>query len=125
MKISAALFVGTACCALAISGCGYSLRQDMANQPYNRPLSPSDFFADGRSERPLIDNTVAHGAPENDVYNVAKDYAGYPLPVNDKLLQRGEGRYKIFCCIMLIPIFARSRFINTDADVALAYGRIF
>jgi mono/diheme cytochrome c family protein len=97
MKISAALFVGAACCTLAISGCDYSLRQDMANQPYNRPLSPSDFFADGRSERPLIENTVAHGAPENDVYNVAKDYAAYPLPVNEKLLQRGQDRYKIFC----------------------------
>jgi mono/diheme cytochrome c family protein len=97
MKTSAALFAGVAWCALAISGCNYSLRQDMANQPYNRPLSPSDFFADGRSERPLIENTVAHGAPGNDVYNVAKDYSGYPLPVNEKLLQRGEGRYKIFC----------------------------
>jgi mono/diheme cytochrome c family protein len=97
MKISAALFAGAACCTLAISGCDYSLRQDMANQPYNRPLSPSDFFADGRSERPLIENTVAHGAPENDVYNVAKDYAAYPLPVNEKLLQRGQDRYKIFC----------------------------
>ena len=97
MKISAALFAGAACCVLAISGCDYSLRQDMANQPYNRPLSPSDFFADGRSERPLIENTVAHGAVGNDVYNVAKDYAGYPLPVNEKLLQRGEERYKIFC----------------------------
>jgi mono/diheme cytochrome c family protein len=97
MKISAALFAGAACCTLAISGCDYSLRQDMANQPYNRPLSPSDFFADGRSERPLIENTVAHGAPENDVYNVAKDYAAYPLPVSEKLLQRGQERYKIFC----------------------------
>jgi hypothetical protein len=97
MKISAALFVGVAWCTLAISGCDYSLRQDMANQPYNRPLSPSDFFADGRSERPLIENTVAHGAPENDVYSVAKDYTGYPLPVNGKLLQRGQDRYKIFC----------------------------
>jgi len=97
MKISAALFAGAACCVLAISGCNYSLRQDMANQPYNRPLSPNDFFADGRSERPLIENTVAHGAPENDVYNVAKDYAAYPLPVNEKLLQRGQDRYKIFC----------------------------
>ena len=97
MKISAALFAGAACCTLAISGCDYSLRQDMANQPYNRPLSPSDFFADGRSVRPLIENTVAHGAPENDVYNVAKDYAAYPLPVNEKLLQRGQDRYKIFC----------------------------
>jgi Cytochrome C oxidase, cbb3-type, subunit III len=97
MKISAALFAGAAWCALAISGCDYSLRQDMANQPYNRPLSPSDFFADGRSERPLIENTVAHGAIGNDLYNVAKDYAGYPLPVNEKLLQRGQDRYKIFC----------------------------
>ncbi len=97
MKISAALFAGVACCALTISGCDYSLRQDMANQPYNRPLSSSDFFADGRSERPLLENTVAHGALENDVYNVGKDYAGYPLPVNEKLLQRGQERYKIFC----------------------------
>jgi mono/diheme cytochrome c family protein len=97
MKISAALFAVAACCTLAISGCDYSLRQDMANQPYNRPLSPNDFFADGRSERPLIENTVAHGAPENDVYNVAKDYAAYPLPVNEKLLRRGQDRYKIFC----------------------------
>jgi mono/diheme cytochrome c family protein len=97
MRISAAWFAGATCCALAISGCDYSLRQDMANQPYNRPLSPSDFFADGRSERPLLENTVAHGAVGNDVYSVAKDYAGYPLPVNEKLLQRGEERYKIFC----------------------------
>jgi hypothetical protein len=97
MKISAALFAGVALCTLTISGCDYSLRQDMANQPYNRPLSPSDFFADGRSERPLIENTVAHGAVGNDVYSVGKDYAGYPLPVNEKLLQRGEERYKIFC----------------------------
>jgi mono/diheme cytochrome c family protein len=97
MKISAALFAGVAWCTLTISGCDYSLRQDMANQPYNRPLSPSDFFADGRSERPLIENTVAHGAIGNDVYSVAKDYAGYPLPVNEKLLRRGQDRYKIFC----------------------------
>lgn len=97
MKTSAALFAGVAWFTLAISGCDYSLRQDMANQPYNRPLSPSDFFADGRSERPLIENTVAHGAVGNDAYNVAKDYAAYPLPVNEKLLQRGQDRYKIFC----------------------------
>ncbi len=97
MKISVPLFVGVACCALAISGCDYSLRQDMANQPYNHPLSPSDFFPDGRSERPLIENTVPRGAVENDVYSVAKDYAGYPLPVNEKLLRRGQDRYKIFC----------------------------
>src|SRR5262249_1624321 len=76
-----------------------ALRQDMATQPKNRPLSPSDFFSDGRSERPLIENTVAHGAIDNDVYNVPKDFAGFPpvVKVNEKLLARGQDRYKIFC----------------------------
>jgi hypothetical protein len=74
-----------------------ALRQDMADQPKNRPQSPSEFFADGRSERPLVENTVAHGAIDNDVYNVSKDYTGFPIPVNQKLLERGEDRFKVFC----------------------------
>jgi len=34
---------------------------------------------------------------ENDKYNVSKEYAGFPLPVDQKLLERGEDRYKVFC----------------------------
>ena len=100
MKISASLMPAVmivALCALSLSGCDMALRQDMADQPKNRPLSPSEFFADGRSERPLIENTVARGALDNDVYNVSKEYAGFPLPVDEKLLHRGEDRYKVFC----------------------------
>ena len=97
MKISASLFMGAALCAAALCGCDMAVRQDMADQPKNRPQSPSDFFSDGRSERPLIENTVARGALDNDVYNVAKEYAGFPLPVDEKLLLRGEDRYKVFC----------------------------
>lgn len=97
MKISASLLLGAAACAMALSGCDMALRQDMADQPKNRPLSPSEFFADGRSERPLIENTVPRGSLDNDVYNVSKDYAGFPLAVDEKLLQRGEDRYKVFC----------------------------
>ena len=97
MKISASLFLASAVCVMALSGCDMALRQDMADQPKNRPQSPSDFFPDGRSERPLVENTVAHGAIENDVYNLSKDYTGFPIPVNEKLLQRGEDRYKVFC----------------------------
>jgi hypothetical protein len=97
MKTSASFIIGTALCAMAFSGCDMALRQDMADQPKNRPLSPSEFFSDGRSERPLIENTVPRGTLENDVYNVSKDYAGFPLVVNEKLLQRGEDRYKVFC----------------------------
>jgi mono/diheme cytochrome c family protein len=99
MKISASVLIGAALVAMALTGCDEAIRQDMANQPKNRPESPSDFFADGRSVRPLIENTVARGSIDNDVYNVPKDFAGFPpaVKVNEKLLQRGEDRYKIFC----------------------------
>jgi len=78
------------------AGCQY-LRQDMADQPKNRPLSRSDFFPDGRSERPLVENTVARGAIANDELIVPKESNTFPLPVNQELLERGAERYKIFC----------------------------
>jgi mono/diheme cytochrome c family protein len=97
MKINATLLFTAAFGALALAGCDMALRQDMADQPKNRPLSSSDFFSDGRAARPLIEGTVARGAIDNDVYNVPKEYAGFPLPVDEKLLARGEDRYKVFC----------------------------
>jgi hypothetical protein len=89
----------TACAAVSMlfaSGCRY-LKQDMANQPKNRPLSPSDFFADGRSERPILENTVAHGAIADDELFVSKDSNNFPLKVDLPLLKRGEERYRVFC----------------------------
>jgi hypothetical protein len=82
-------------CVVLLGGC--SLKQDMAHQPKNRPLSPSDFFSDGRSERPLLENTVARGSLADDALFVPKESNNFPLPVTPELLQRGEGRYKIFC----------------------------
>jgi mono/diheme cytochrome c family protein len=84
-----------AMCLLFLGGC--SLKQDMALQPKNRPLSPSDFFSDGRSERPLLENTVARGSLADDVLIVPKESNAFPLAVTEELLERGEGRYKIFC----------------------------
>jgi mono/diheme cytochrome c family protein len=84
-----------AACAVLLAGC--SLKQDMALQPKNRPLSPSDFFSDGRSERPLVENTVARGSFVNEALFAGKDSNAFPLPVAQELLERGEGRYKIFC----------------------------
>jgi hypothetical protein len=69
----------------------------MADQPKNRPLSPSPFFADGRSERPLLENTVAHGSIADDELFVPKESNAFPLPLTPELLQRGQERYKIFC----------------------------
>lgn len=81
--------------SLFLAGC--SLKQDMALQPKNRPLSPSDFFSDGRSERPLLENTVARGSVSDDEMVVSKESNRFPLPVNQELLVRGENRYKVFC----------------------------
>jgi hypothetical protein len=87
-----------ALCAAAIFAAGCeSLHQDMGNQPKNRPLSPSDFFADGRSERAPVENTVSRESLANDELLVNKDSNSFPLPVNQALLERGEDRYKIFC----------------------------
>jgi len=87
----AGMFAGV----LFMAGC--SLKQDMAMQPKNLPLSPSDFFTDGRSERPLLENTVARGSVTEDEMVVSKESNGFPIPVNQELLERGENRYKIFC----------------------------
>jgi hypothetical protein len=97
--INTSRFLVAACavaCVFFGAGCD-ALRQDMANQPKNKPLSPSEFFGDGRSERPLVENTVARGAIADDELFVPKDSNNFPLPVNQKLLERGEERYKIFC----------------------------
>jgi hypothetical protein len=69
----------------------------MADQPKNRPLSPSPFFDDGRSERPLLENTVARGSLADDELFVPKESNAFPLPLTSELLKRGQERYKIFC----------------------------
>lgn len=79
-----------------LAGCDH-LHQDMGNQPKNLPLSPSDFFADGRSERMPVENTVSRDSMDNDQLMVTKDSNNFPMPVNQGLLERGQERYRIFC----------------------------
>ena len=83
--------------ALAFAGCGGTLRQDMANQPRQNPLSPATFFPDDRSARPLIDNTVVRGALAEDDLLVPKESNAFPLPLTRERLERGKDRYAIFC----------------------------
>ena len=91
------LTIAIGVCALVFVGCGGTLRQDMANQPRQNPLSPATFFADGRSERPLLDNTVVHGSLAEDDLFVPKDSNAFPLPLTQQLVERGKERYTIFC----------------------------
>lgn len=98
MKNRSSLLAAACLGALGFIGCGGdTLRQDMANQPRQNPLSPSQVFADGRSERPIIDNTVVHGSVEEDALFVPKDSNAFPLPLTQELLARGQDRYAIFC----------------------------
>jgi mono/diheme cytochrome c family protein len=97
--ISASRLASLACgatFALTLAACN-PIRQDMANQPKNRPLSPSDFFPDGRSERPLVENTVAHGSIANDELVISKESNAFPVQLSADLLERGRQRYGIFC----------------------------
>jgi mono/diheme cytochrome c family protein len=82
---------------LCILAAGCQIQQDMAHQPKNRPLSPSAFFEDGRSERPPVENTVARGSIANDELFVPKESNAFPLQLTPELMARGQERYKIFC----------------------------
>ncbi|HEV3421554.1 MAG TPA: cytochrome c [Candidatus Acidoferrum sp.] len=97
MRNRPSLFAIAALCGLLFAGCDNTLRQDMANQPRQNPLSPSEFFADGRSERPAVENTVVRGSVQDDSLFVPKDSNAFPLPISEELLQRGQQRYGIFC----------------------------
>jgi mono/diheme cytochrome c family protein len=74
----------------------------MQVQPYYRPLRESNFFADKRSARPIIEGTVARGHLDADAYfytgkmgNTDGDFM--PFPVTADVLARGQQRYNIYC----------------------------
>ena len=74
----------------------------MQNQPYKRPLAESDFYADKRSARPLVEGTVARGDLRADTYfytgKIGKDDGNYmPFPVTAEVMNRGQQRFNIYC----------------------------
>lgn len=77
-------------------------RQKMAEQPRYDPLEASEFFADGQSARPLVENTVARGEIRDDEHfytgrSGATPAATFPFPITLAILQRGRERYDIYC----------------------------
>jgi hypothetical protein len=88
--------------ALLLAALAAACRQDMHDQPRVKPLARSEFFADGRAARPLVEGTVARGQLRDDerLYTgrSGQDFsASFPFPVDRALLDRGEERYGIFC----------------------------
>ena len=88
-----------------VTGC----RLDMHNQPKYIPLRESEFFPDGRSERPLIPGTVARGHLNDDpaFYNGMigdKLIDTLPVPLTKQLLARGQQRFDIYCAPCHSPV---------------------
>src|SRR5205814_6392065 len=100
LKLRTNLSLGALLLSLAVlSAC----RQDMHDHPKYIPLRPSDFFADGRSARPIPEGTVSRGNLQEDaLYYTGKGPDGkpsndFPMPVTKELILRGEQRYNIYC----------------------------
>ncbi len=84
---------------------GCQVTGDMVYQPYDRPLSQNDFFADGRSARNLVPGTVAQTNQKvDDPAATGLDTNGqplttFPVPVTNDLVKRGQDRFNIYCVV--------------------------
>ena len=84
---------------LALTAC----RQDMHDQPKYIPLRQSDFFADGRSERQIIEGTIPRGHLDDDTaFYTGKAADGkpldtFPFAVTKADIQRGQDRFNVYC----------------------------
>ncbi|MFN7951171.1 MAG: cytochrome c [bacterium] len=77
-------------------------RQRMADQPAPRPLTPSNFFADGQSSRSLVEGAVARGDLNEDEALYTGKSGGqlveeFPIGVTREMLTRGHERFDIYC----------------------------
>jgi hypothetical protein len=91
-----------AVCGIAAASLLAGCRQDMHDQPKFIPQRGTDFFADGRSARPQVENTVARGQLHEDTYfytglQGGKEGDGMPFPVTMDVLERGQERFNIYC----------------------------
>jgi mono/diheme cytochrome c family protein len=85
-------------CLVALNAC----RQDMHDQPKYIPLRDSQFFRDGSSARPLVEDTVARGTLQEDAAFYTGKQNGaevttLPFPLTQEVLDRGEQRFNIYC----------------------------
>jgi cytochrome c553 len=89
-------FIGAV--ALLLAGC----RMDMHIQPKYLPEQPTNFFADGRSERQPVPGTIARGQLRTDELLYTGKVNGvvaneFPFPITRTDLERGRERFNIYC----------------------------
>lgn len=88
-----------ACCVAA--GCDML---DMYDQPRYEPLEASEMFDDHGSARPLVQGTIPRGWLREDEALYTGKLGGefvarLPLPLDEKLMQRGRQRFDIYCSV--------------------------
>jgi hypothetical protein len=74
----------------------------MHDEPKFFPQRGTSFYADGRSVRPQVADTVAREQLHQDQYFYTglvdgKEGDGLPFPVTEEVLKRGQERYNIYC----------------------------
>ena len=93
LSLAIAVLAGLAC-----AGC----RQDMHDQAKAETFEASDFFADGRTARPVQPGTVARGQLQLDDHLHTGKVQGrhaetFPFPITAAVLRRGQERFNIYC----------------------------
>lgn len=83
---------------MVLAGC----RLDMHIQPKYLPYDPTNFFGDGRSERPPVPGTVARGQLRLDELLFTGKVNGmvaneFPFLITRADLERGRERFNIYC----------------------------
>ena len=65
------------------------------------PQRESQFFADGRSVRPQVRNTVARGQLQDEYFYTGlvngKEQDELPFPATMQVLERGQERFNVYC----------------------------
>jgi mono/diheme cytochrome c family protein len=89
-------------CGLGAFGLLAGCRQDMHDQPKFYPQRGTEFYADGRSVRPQVTNTVGRNQLHEDSYFYTglvngKEGDGLPFPVTLQVLARGQERFNVYC----------------------------
>lgn len=113
LSLTRALKAGCAAfCVLLLAAC----HLDMYDQPYKRPYSASELFADGAAARPIDPNTVSRSAELDTRVTTGEEGGQYltanPLPVNEAVLARGQDRYTVVC--------ATCHGVNADGKAVVA-----
>jgi mono/diheme cytochrome c family protein len=78
----------------------------MRDQPRYEALEASDFFADGKSARPLVEGVVARGQlREDEAFYTGREKGELvseipaAVTVDRQLLERGAERFRVYCSV--------------------------